>query len=61
MMLNVSFYNGKSHMFSDGPRKIPVFPQLPFPKLLLQKWELAKQSPSTLSFLTRVKSGELIR
>ncbi len=49
MMRNILFNYGTSHTVPDGPRKIPVFPQFPRPKFLLQPWELAEQTPRTLT------------
>ena len=49
MIFYVLLYYGTSHTVSDCPGKVPVFPHLPTPKLLLQKWKLAKQHPRTLT------------
>ena len=49
MIFYVPLYYGTSHTVSDCPCKVPVFPHLPTPKLLLQKWKLAEQHPGTLT------------
>ena len=38
-----------SHSVPDCPYEIPVFPHLPAPQPLLQTWELAEQSPRTMT------------
>jgi hypothetical protein len=48
-MLDILGYNVPSHPVSDRPNEIPVFPNLPAPKPLLQSGELAKQPPPTLA------------
>ena len=49
MIFYVPLYYGTSHTVSDCPCKVSIFPQLPTPQLLLQRWKLAEQHPGTLT------------
>jgi SAM-dependent methyltransferase len=49
MIFYVPLYYGTSHTVSDCPCKVSIFPQLPAPQLLLQRWKLAEQHPGTLT------------